>query len=332
MPKGAEKLLAFQDPDHHRFFEEFAYYDRLAGGPDSHMATVGWLTKDDPQDIRLWKIGLYLGVYNVPTAEALWHQFPDPYNLPPARGVEDFLTARWDGIATRRERRSVRTPIQLAGFITSLRDWVVWADKSGWWHDPNGYEVGWESVNRIYSVGRYIAIKLLEAAHRYCGLAAVLSDLRAKDGWSPREGLALMLDPEYAVMMCDPRTPIEWVERVAEAHRLSHPVAGIKGLAPLDRYEHQVFLCDYKQSYVGQRQYPGRSLDSEIDYWLVVRDHWPEVEFRMFEARLALFPDECLGERRGWHGVRKELGLFLREKRQTWSDLLYDYPSMEARA
>lgn len=326
MPKGT-KLLAFADPEHPRFFAEFAKWDKASGGPDSHMATVGWLVKDLPVEQRLWQIGLYLGVYNVPTAEALWHHFPRAEDLPPAAEVEAWLRSQWDGIATRRERRSVRRPEQLAQFLVSYADWCL-VQPQGWWHEPDGYEDAWASALGIYSVGRYIAIKLLEAAHRYCYMAASIPDIRAKDGWSPREGLALIY-PEHFDVLMDPNGDIATVEAIADGHFVMvNEDYGVD----LTRFEHQVFLCDYKQSYVGMRQYPGRSLDSEIEYYLAVLPFWPEVPFRMFDARAALFPPECLGEITGRTGVRKELGRFLRDTRSTWSDLLYQYPSMEARA
>jgi len=94
----------------------------------------------------------------------------------------------------------------------------------------------------------------------------------------------------------------------------------------LDLFELQVLLCDYKQSYVGKRQFPGRSQDSELSYYYKVKSHFGDAyKSRMFEARLDMYPEEVLGEVQGWSSVREELGKVLRGYGYTWSDLKYDY-------
>jgi hypothetical protein len=92
----------------------------------------------------------------------------------------------------------------------------------------------------------------------------------------------------------------------------------------LTRYNLQVLLCDFKQCYIGRRQFPGRSQDSELEYEAKIAPHWgPDPTMR--NARKELFPKQALGELSGWTHVRQELGHVLRDFGYMWSDLLYDY-------
>lgn len=92
-------------------------------------------------------------------------------------------------------------------------------------------------------------------------------------------------------------------------------------------YTLQVLLCEYKQ-YVRGKQFPGKSVDSELRYWDAAYEHWGrELAERtiMFDVRKALFPEWALGEANGWRADRKELGHTLPRHGYTWSDAIYDY-------
>ncbi len=58
--------------DHIRWFKEFVKYEMMTGGPDPHMKAVVELSKDLPLKEKFWRAALYVGVYNVPSAEAIW--------------------------------------------------------------------------------------------------------------------------------------------------------------------------------------------------------------------------------------------------------------------
>lgn len=314
-----------------KFFGEFVRWETAVGGPDPHMATVAKMSEGHTWAERVWRAGCYIGVYNVPTAQALWERWPWAEACEVAReplAFEGWLREHWEGIATRRERRSVRRPEQLGRF---LREYATWAENLGerpWYRsgadrDPYGrYEEAWGDCQTVYALGRYVALKLLEFLRRYCDAPIDLPDLRPRGGWSPREGLSLLY-PEYLGELTgrDSETNLRLANSLTEEVKMR--LAWDENLE-LDRYNLQVLLCDFKQSWTGRRQFPGRSLDSEIEYHRSVQQHWG-LDDSMFSARAALFPSEALGEVQGWDHVRKELGHVLREWGYTWSDCIYSY-------
>lgn len=309
-------------------FADFVRWERAVGGPDPHMALVGKLSENEEWLERVWRAGCYIGVYNVPVAQALWQELSwKDVVAHSADALRDWLTENWEGIVTRRERRSVRTPAQLGRFLQEYAEWAYELHRRPWL-DPGyaspaaRYELAWDDCQRVYALGRYVALKLLEFLRRYCEAPLELPDLRARGGWSPRAGLALLFPSHSASLNGDDRLPnLRLADSLADETRLR--LDWDYGL-PLDRYNLQVLLCDFKQSLVGRRQYPGRSHDSELVYHAKVAGHWG-LDRSMFDARLFLFPGVALGELQGWTDVREELGHVLSEHGYTWSDLLYDY-------
>lgn len=318
----------FTTEDHWRFFGEFCKYDRLAGGPDPHMACVGEMSRSNTWSQKMWRAGCYVGVYNVPTAEIIWQEF-DSY-LPPGE-LEAWIDRHWDGIAFRRERRAVRSREKLARYLRSYASWVegehVWLD--GPYSPEEAYEIAWRDVQRVYGMGRYVALKILEFMRRYCGAQIELPDMRPSGGWSPRAALALLYPHSATDLNSSRDDPLlnGYANHLFEdARRRLSQDHGV----PLDRYNMQVLLCDYKQSVVGRRQYPGRSQDSELVYADKVHGHFGGEQTEMWLARANLFPHWALGELQGWDDVRGELGHVLAEHHYTWSDSKFDWHASAA--
>lgn len=323
--------------DHWQGFYEFCYYEHLAGGPDPHMACVAEVGRQAGLDRAglAWLGALYASVYNVPTALVLHHRFPTPAAVEELDAMA-WLTEHWAGIALRRERKAVRSPEKLARCLASwaafCRPHELEARLHHWYMlTEDRYEVAFDEVCTVYGVGRYIGQKWIEYARRYCDAAPRVNDVRARDGWSPREALALLY-PQRAALLTEGGDSPDVVAAVeAIAAELRTTLDDLYELPPhLDFYELQVLLCDYKQSAVGQRQYPGRSQDSEIEYDAKIAPHWGARQEAMYAARAAIFPHWALGELSGWSGVRKDLGKVLARHRYTWSDSLYSWEHSRA--
>lgn len=310
-------------PDHWKQFAEFARWERAVGGPDPHMGTAAHLVLTDPVHDRLWMAGCYVAVYNVPGALKLYERWGARISANDEPALVAWLRENWAGIPFRRERRAVRTPEKLARFLISYANWMrerPWR----WWRGGDKVEqyeqAWWDSGAALYGYGRYAALKLLEFMRRYCDAPIELVGIRARGGWSPREGL-MMLWPDVPMIGVNSPTGDRTAEDYAAFTMLR--LAEDYG-EELDWYMLQVLLCDYKQSWYG-RQYPGRSLDSEIEHARKVMDHFGGDLRPFWEARQDLFPAVARGETRGWSRVRGELGHVLRDHGYTWSDLRFDY-------
>lgn len=312
------------DPKMFGHFREFCELEKAAGGPDPHMRLAGALVEDAPTAAKWWMGGCYIGVYNYPTAEKLFENWTlDGMRAAQMTHIVAWLEKHWKGIATRRERRAVRTPIQLARFLKGYADWasdqLEWGDTFWTIDHTENYETFWHSSQTVYSLGRYVSLKLGEFLRRYADVPIEMPDLRLRGGWSPMEGLSLLF-PDQATELNGGDQFADLGEELGAALRVAMREYG----TPLDLYETQVLLCDFKQCWSGKRQYPGRSQDSELEYYAQVSGHWGPAT-RMFEFRQRLFPAEVLGELQGWEGVRKELGHFLTSYGYNWSDLKYLY-------
>jgi hypothetical protein len=87
-------------------------------------------------------------------------------------------------------------------------------------------------------------------------------------------------------------------------------------------------LCEYREAYEDHHQYPGRTLDQELDYQdSDAATYWLAKGYPtgLWQARKELFPDVALGETQGWSGIRHDLSRWLRDRGVNWSDTLYDY-------
>lgn len=319
--------------DHWKFFAEFCRYEIAAGGPDPHMRLVGEICRHEQSSWieTAWRGLCYCSVYNVPTAVVLWTHWPaERVRATSVVELTEWLRNNWRGIAFRRERKAVRTPEKLARCLHSAAEWVrelpAKRMEGQLWFDPSlgqvaRFEMAYDDACSVYGFGRYIGQKYVEYAHRYMGTAAAAYDIRPRGGWSPRAALALLF-PEHEPALNGGDSPEEL--RIADmCAREARERLNNNGIL-LDWYLLQVLLCDYKQSAVGRRQYPGKSQDTEMEYNAKIAPHWGECQV-MWDARRRIIPDTCLGELQGWHGVRKELGYVLTKHGYTWTDFLYDY-------
>lgn len=304
--------------DHHAKFAEFCFYEKLTGGPDPHLTAVVKMSEDHTVAEALWRVACYVGVYNVPSAEAIWREWPFHAYLKDPDAFRRWLEAHWKGFRLRRERRTVKSPWKLStyfrGYEQTLRDFDKLCRMD--------MEQAWSFALSLPHVGRYAATKLMECWYRL-GYVPELTDIRAKGGWSPRKTLA-MLYPEYQMNELDDSPQlVALAERLATEHLAKLRAAGHQ----ISMFEMEVMLCEYKESIGTLRQYPGRSLDSELTYENAISPYWGTTSTEHLRIRSILHPHWSLGELNGWMGVRKELGTVLALYGYTWSDSLYVYPT-----
>lgn len=290
------------------------------------MRYCGWMSQRLPVRERYWRAGVYVSVYNSPGAEVIWQEWSHESVLRRGLDLERWLEVNWKGVPLRRERRAVRTPAKLADCIRSYAEFLDridnFIDAAAGYGSEMAYEVFWAAVNeRVHGFGRYASFKLLEFYRRYCETPIALPDIRPRGGWSPRMTLELLY-PELADDIAshqDHPAALNLSDKLAR--QIQTRLLVEEGLE-LDLFLIEVFLCDYKQSVEGKRQYPGRSNDSELEYCRKV-DNWfgfdRQTEF--WAAREALTPPECRGEFRGWEGVRDGLGPVLTDYGYTWTDM-----------
>lgn len=301
---------------HWRDLADFARWEIAAGGPDPHMVMVGEASRGESLAERIYRGGCYMAVYNSPYAEILWTRAPrEPEQ------VGAWLQANFLRIETRRERRTVRRPEWMLEYLVGYDKFVrqYFSPEAGWL--LLDYKQAWEAVTGVPRVGRYAAIKLIEYLRRYCDLAVTTPDIRAHGGYSPRSTLALLWSDQ--VIDCKLDTPevlarvdvlaADTRKRLAEEHGVT-----------LDFFQLQVMLCDYKQSWKGGKQHPGKSVDSELEYLREAEAAWGHSSC-LWEVRRRCFPERHLGELQGWTGPRRDVMGCLKRYSYTWSDLLYDY-------
>lgn len=319
----SEALRMATEVDHWKQLAEFSRYEIMAGGPDPHMRVVGHMSGPCSWEERVWRAGCYVGVYNVPSAEAIWREWPLGGGT---QHLEDWLRENWEGIELRRERKKPlnNSPVKLAQFLRSYAQWANSITLSMFDQSPEeNYEAIWGDARKhVVFLGRYSCFKLLEFLTRYCKFPLRLPDIRPIGGDYPRRTLDVLF-PEYNGGLARGNDP-ETLRSVAEA--VDRAIERLRQTAHLELnyYTFEVLLCDYRQSWEGKRQYPGRSQDSELDYAKSIALWW-NYKTGMYAARREIFPQWALGEFQGWQGVRRELGHVLRNHNYTWSDSKFNY-------
>lgn len=323
-------------PDLHlKYFADFCRNVQEVGGATPHLTMVGETCRDAATSEILWRGGCYAGVYNFAGAEVIWRTWQPGQILANPGAWAGWVKSHWAALPLRKERKAVNNPDRFAECMLSFAEWQQRAVHQAWWHlaawpPPKSelYDQAWESFTSVRFMGRYIAIRFLEYMKRYLNRPAlVMPDMRPADAPYPRQSLSLMY-PEYTDVLRGNNSP--------ENIRLTHQIAAdcmrrlldLHGVA-LDYYTLQSLLCEYKQSVLGRRQYPGRSVDSELSYWNKVYRR-PEFESmadgsQMWAVRRASFPAYVLGELQGWAGARDSLGRVLTDHGYTWSDRQFDY-------
>jgi len=322
----------FTVEDHRHFFAEFCVWELKSGGPDSQLPTVAEMAVVDmPEEAeQLWRAFCYIGVYNVPYGEIMWKHWSlaEAEHNPAAltQWLEQAYTDK--KIITRMERRAARRAFQIDGYLAGARrfirdDWLALRARCASLDPHDAYEVVWTRVNKIPTVGRYAAIKLIEYLRRFHLLPVVTPDIRPKDAWSPRHTLGYIFP--------DRNLGNEDNSSAALKHAHASCVDAIDLLksefnVDIDMFQLQVLLCEYRESWEKKKQYPGRSLDSELGYARKAEEQWGH-NSDIWRARSKLFPHHHLGEMRGWDKPRETVAECLNRHHYTWTDMLYDFKS-----
>jgi hypothetical protein len=185
------------------------------------------------------------------------------------------------------------------------------------------YDRVWESVSGIKFFGRYINIRFVEGLRRYCGVPAMLYDIRSVGGWSPKRALAYLYPERAAALLQEGAEGDRLTDRLA--YELLAQVC--KELPAVNEYVLAAMLCEFKSAFENRKQFVGHTIDQEPDLYDKVQRYWGDAVDRdlLWRARAALFPPEVLGEVSGWQGYRHSLARVLRDHGYVWSDLLHDY-------
>lgn len=323
-------------PENHlKHFADFCRNVTEVGGATPHLTMVGQTCTGAPVDQIIWRGGCYAAMYNFAGAEAIWrHWQPQQVLTEPGRWA-GWVQANWAALPLRKERKAVNNTDRFAECVLSFAGWAGTVTGQPWWAasaqprpDTRLYEEAWASFTGVRFMGRYIAIRFLEYLRRYAGRQALMMpDLRPADAPYPRQSLSLMYPQhEGALRGNNSSENLKVTNQIAAdcLRRLSEEHGVV-----LDYYTLQSLLCEYKQSVLGRRQYPGRSVDSEMVYWDKV---YRTANFealaggsQMWVVREAAFPHYVLGERQGWAGARDPLGKVLTDHGYTWSDRQFDY-------
>jgi hypothetical protein len=320
-------------PDwHFSRFVEFTQYKGEIGEPSPHLAIVGHLIRKMNTEDKLWMLGCYAATYCLPSAQVIWSLYPlSEIREKGPKPLEAWLTKNWKGIITRTERRCVRTPKKMTECLVSFTSWVdnefpaLYKQLSGGGESVENYDTAWESVEKIKFFGRYINIRFIEGLRRYCGVPALLYDIRSVGGWSPKRALCYLYPKETTMLLKDDKASNDLTNELAID--LMYRVQA--DLPKVDEYILAAMLCEYKACFENYKQYPGWTIDQEPLLYDKVFDYWgDDVDRKMlWRARKALFPPEVLGEISGWNGTRWSLTETLRDHGYVWSDLLFDYGS-----
>lgn len=311
---------------HLQRFVEFAHAKFAIGEPVSHMSLVVQMSRDADNTEKIWRAGLYAAAYSVISCEAIWNTWDYHGVRAMPEKLLPWLQDNWAGIHTRKERRCVRTPTKFAACLLSYHDWMTTdfprLANMKTFSARDEYDMWWESANTIKYFGRYIAIRHLELLRHWGFMDAAIYDIRAGGEAHSLIRCLMLLRPDKIdeLATAEPKF-VEAIASEVRAELLQHDL-------DISWLNYSILLCEYRVAYEKAHEYPGRSHDEEIEY-LHGRhgDHWRARGFasRLYEARAAIDPHECLGEKQGWSARRLEVAGWLRSHDTVWSDLAYDY-------
>jgi hypothetical protein len=321
----------FTAAEHFRYFTEFCANVQALGGATPHLTMVGESCRQRPLEEILWRGGCYATMYNYAAAEAIWSQWQPESILFRAAAFQNWTQQHWKGLPLRKERKAVNNPKRLAECVISFCQWLDnYAEfENQILHIDNPrdrYERAWQLFDAaVRYMGRYIMIRFFEYLKRYANFPLLMPDIRPVGGPFPRQALALMYPGWSTELLGNDRMDnCQMANRAANDCIARLADSGVQ----MDHYTLQSLLCEYKQSALGGRQYPGRSVDSELAYMARAGAYWGTDFGRKSEiwvTRRRIFPACVLGEIQGWAGPRAVLGMVLRNYRYTWTDVVYDY-------
>jgi hypothetical protein len=290
---------------HWKTFAAFVQAELKTGGPDPQIAIIAWLGEKLTPAQRVWLAGCYAAHHCVPSAVAVFTEFPDPKEIVahPER-LKIWLKKHWKYLPVRNEMRSHR---MLAKRHACLLGFAKYAFNESW--RVGTYDDLWRrSIDAVPYYNRYMAIKYLEMLRRMVRRdMGHMPDMRAKGGWSPRRTVAMLWPkvPELADRDDESPPTIQTVElyvrrtqRRLKLHYDTH----------VSLFQLQVLLCEYREALNGG-YYPGASHDEELTFMAKVAERFPEPDGavdRVLTARSKLFKRRYLGEVSGWIGVREE--------------------------
>ena len=338
---------------HHNKFAEFTFYKQLIGEPSPHLAIVGYLGKEEDDLTKMWYLGCYGATYCLPSAQMIWKSWTYLQVVAYPEDFTKWLEFHWKGIITRTERRCVRTPAKMARCLISFAEWV----QNRFLHvrqvsmeieDPSvRYDYVWDEVTSIYSIGRYIAIRIIEGMRRYCDVDVSLLDIRSIGGWSPKKAMCFMYPEHQELLLTDAgekktkELAANLLDRVNQwgnqnlAQGCGRPELKASPIEShdIDYYVLAAMLCEYRVAFEKRKQYVGWTIDQEPILYNKAKDYWgDELESAgLWKARAALFPHCALGEKTGhWEGTRWMLTNLLRDEGYNWSDLVHNYALFDA--
>lgn len=312
-------------------FQRFCALKVGVNGPDIHMKTaVAGTAAVEDENERVWRLMVYNNFCSTPPAAAIWARWSQEQvlNSKEADHLESWVRAHWKGIPIRQNRRPVRSVPKLTRSLVSAAEWLASDYPS---LGSMSYPEAWDSLDKVWSWGRYVKIKFLETARSALGFEQLESPtIQSSGGWSPRKALALMW-PGHAEVLTSKSSSKSVLAQVHAIADVTRDFVGSGSEAiRLSNYQLEALLCNFRQTLSTRKTfYVGRTIDSELEYDRTVTNHFGEDPylgtFDFYGARKIAFPVECLGEAMGWDGVRPVLSDVLRLHGYVWSDTVYDF-------
>ena len=304
-------------------FVKFAKAKAAIGEPTPHMRVVDYLCRDLPLEEQTWRAGLYLAGYSVLTGEGIWNSWSwDRYQSEGLGPFTMWLKDNWKGVHKRKPRRCLPTYLKFAACVDSYATWAATGFprlRQTRWADPQvEYDEWWQSADTIYQFGRYINIRLLELMRRRGHMQAHLYNIRAVGAHSPIRCLMLLKPDRVADLMTGEQGVV---------NEIAQEVKSDLGME-LSYFLYATLLCEYRSGYENGKDYAGNQHDEELEYsYSRYADHWRAtgLQSRLYEARAAIDPHECLGEIQGWRKRRLDVAGWLRTRGIVWDDTIYDY-------
>jgi hypothetical protein len=284
--------------DHWPLWIDFVRAETSAHGPDPQFELLLELAPEQSEIEKVWLAGCYGAHHCVPSAFAVWREFRPRNVVRDPTPLFEWLQYNWAALPVRPEMRSHR---MVAKRHLCLLNFAEYALSESW--RTGSYNVIWEdSISEVKFYSRYMAIKYLELLRRIARPDMVLSDMRAKNAWSPRIALGLLW-PEVANIIGDKQNNTPNAIALAE----ECATRTIKRLEEreitISYFQLQVMLCEYREALVGGF-YDGGGHDEEMDYIKIAESKFDMTH--VWETRKRIFKHEYLGELNGWFGIRKE--------------------------